>query len=237
MPEKIIDLLSKNGPHLSVGALSANIMRLDDDVALLERNNVKLLHFDIMDGLFVPQLTVGDCFVKAVRTSMLKDVHLMISEPFDRIPAYVSAGADIITIHAESCVHVHRCLQLIGEMKNVNDEQRGIARGIALNPSTPISALEPFIDEADIVFLIAVNPGFSGQKFIEATKRRFRTLREMLKRQDRRILTGIDGGVTRTTIASCAELEADIVVSGSAVFENRRIEENIDYLHKLQRIS
>jgi len=235
MPEKTNAWLKKNTPHISVGALSANLMRLEDDIALLEKCDVRLLHFDIMDGNFTPQLTVGDGFVKAIKTSMFKDIHLMIADPLDKIPAFVAAGADMITVHAESGKHVHRCLQLIGEMKNVNNEERGIVRGLALNPSTPINALEPLLDEIDVIFLVAVNPGFSGQKFIHATLTRFLQVKELLKRCNRDIMIGIDGGVTRATIADCAALGADIVVSGSGIFENRNVKDNFSYMLKVLR--
>jgi ribulose-phosphate 3-epimerase len=210
-------------------------MRLEDDIALLEKSGVSLLHFDIMDGNFVPQLTVGDGFVRAVKTTMLKDVHLMIADPLEKVQAYAAAGADLITIHAEAGKHLHRCLQLIGEMKNVNDEKRGIVRGLALNPSTPLAALEPLLDEIDVVFLIAINPGFPGQKFIQATRSRFLLVKDLLKQYKKDILIGIDGGVTRTTIADCAALGADIVVSGSGIFENRNVEDNFSYMLKVLR--
>jgi len=226
MKNPILNLLRSLTPSLSIGAISADLMNLGADIALLEKAGARLLHFDIMDGHFAPMLTVGPSFVKAVKTSMLKDVHLMIDNPLDTLADYAAAGADLITVHGESCRHPHRALQRISELKNANDQNRGIARGIALNPSTPVSALEPVIDEADIVFLVAVNPGFGGQKFIDATVRRAAAVREMIAKVNHPVLLGIDGGVTKATIARVAETGADIVVTGSAVFEGRAIAGN-----------
>jgi ribulose-phosphate 3-epimerase len=214
----ILDLLCEKLPDLSIGVLSADLMALEADLKQLQENKVRLLHFDIMDGHFVPQLTIGPSFVKAVRTTLLKDVHLMVTEPYASIPQYASAGADIITVHAESCVHVRACLQLIGTMKNANDPSRGIARGVALNPGTALCVLRPLLDEADIVTLVAINPGFPGQTLYPGTARRAQKVRELIAETGRRILLCIDGGVTKENINAVAAMKADLVVSGSAVF-------------------
>jgi ribulose-phosphate 3-epimerase len=227
MGEGTCSRLAALSPALSVGVVSADLANLAADVALLERAGCRLLHFDVMDGHFAPQLTVGPAFAKAAKTSMLKDVHLMVDEPLAMLDDFAAAGADMITVHVESRGHMHRCLQRIAELKNVNDPQAGIARGVAINPSTPVSALEPLVDQADVVFLLAVNPGFGGQKFIEATARRVAEVRELAHRAGCSPLIGIDGGVTRTTIAAVAALRPDIVVAGSAVFEKREIEANL----------
>ena len=202
-------------------------MVLEEEVSLLEQNGARAMHFDVMDGHFVPPLTVGASFVKAIRTTLLKDVHLMIQEPLDKVQDYATAGADMITVHIESTSHVHRVLQKIHELKNANDPERGIARGIALNPGTPVSVLEPLLDDVDIIFLLAVNPGFSGQKFIGATVERFGEVRTMVRRAGKDILLGIDGGVTRGNINEIAALGPDIVVSGSAIFDGKAAEENL----------
>jgi ribulose-phosphate 3-epimerase len=194
---------------------------------------VRLLHFDIMDGVFAPQLTFGLAFVKAARTAMLKDVHLMVEDPLPAVDAYAAAGADIITVHVESGRHVHRALQRIGELKNANDPGRGIARGIALNPGTPVESLAPLIDEADIVTLVAVNPGFAGQKFFPATAGRVAQARELMRCAGRSLLLCIDGGVTRATMPLVAACAPDIVVTGSAAFENRAMAANLGALDEL----
>jgi ribulose-phosphate 3-epimerase len=204
-------------PNLSIGATAANLLALGEDIRLLESSGAQFLHFDIMDGQFVPMLTVGPAFVKACATTMLKDVHLMVREPANVVEEYAKAGADLITIHPESCTHPHAVLQRIGTLRNVNDNSRPIARGVALNPSTPLLALEPFLDEIDMVTLVAVNPGFPAQKFIDATLGRFAGAREMIAQRD--VLLCIDGGVTRENIGAIGKLGAGLVVTGSAVFK------------------
>jgi ribulose-phosphate 3-epimerase len=231
----IIDLLWNARPALSVGAISANIMSLSTEISLLEDNGVSLLHFDVMDGHFVPQLTVGPWFVKTVKTSMLKDVHLMVENPFDAIPLYVAAGADIITVHAESCLHVRAVLQRIGTQKNANDEARGIARGIAINPSTSLHALEPLLEETDIVTLVAINPGFGSQALYKDVLQRAKRVREMIAQTKKKILLCIDGGVTADSIVHVEKTRPDIVVSGSAVFEKGDVVRNLNTLSRSLR--
>jgi Pentose-5-phosphate-3-epimerase len=233
MPEKTIDWLREHTPLISVGVISANMMRLEEDIHLLEKNNVNLLHFDVMDGHFAPPLTVGASFVKAVKTFLYKDVHLMISNPLDKISEYVAAGADAITLHVESCLHAHRALQQMRDMKNVNDDTRGIVRGIALNPGTPLSSLEGVLEEVEIVFLVAVNPGFPSQKFIETTKGKIKRLRRMIQETQKKVLIGLDGGITRTNFADIASTGADIIVTGSAVFDGKQPAENIAYMQNI----
>jgi ribulose-phosphate 3-epimerase len=206
-------------PVLSVGIVSADPMNLDGATRALAEAGVRAVHFDVMDGHFAPQLTAGPFFVKGIRTPLLKDVHLMIEEPLDSVDEYVAAGADIVTVHVESCRHVHRVLQRLRELTNANDPERGVLRGLALNPSTPVSAVEPFLDEVDLVLVLAVNPGFSKQGFLARAIDRFAAVREMVKRLGRRVLVGMDGGVTRKTIDAIAAVHPDLVVSGSAVFE------------------
>jgi ribulose-phosphate 3-epimerase len=227
----IMDLLCDDAPGLSVGVLSARLMALAEDLDVLAENGVRLAHFDIMDGHFVPQLTVGPSFVKAVKTRLFKDVHLMISEPYASIPQYAAAGADIITLHAESCVHARACLQFIGSQTNANDPSRGIARGIALNPGTALCCLRPLLEEADIVTLVAINPGFAGQKTCPDTARRAEKVRQLIAETGRRILLCIDGGVTKENIAEVAAMGPHIVVSGSAVFENGAVAQNLEIMN------
>jgi ribulose-phosphate 3-epimerase len=218
MPETAISLVKRLTPALSVGVLSANLMRLEDDIATLTRCGVGLLHFDVMDGHAAPALTVGPPFIKAVKTTMLKDIHLIIDEPYAAIADYVAAGADIITIHVEGCRHPRAALELIGRSVNVNDPQRGILRGVAINPGTPVAAIEPLLDVIDLAVLVAVNPGFSGQKFAANTAERFAELKKLVADSGRAILVGIDGGVVHDNIEAIAALAPDYVVSGSALF-------------------
>ena len=235
MSKNIRVLLEELSPTLSAGVLSANLSALGKDLELLENCGVRMLHFDVMDGHFVPALTVGDGFVKALRSSMLKDVHLMIQDPAEKIASYATAGADMITVHVESSTHIHRALQCIGEAKNSNDPERGIARGLALNPGTSLETVAPFLDEVDVLFLLAVNPGYSGQKFISSTTERFRQIKKMLLEKRKNIVVGIDGGVTRGNIAQIAELGPDIVVSGSALFDGKNTAEHArNMLHAIR---
>lgn len=208
-------------PTISVGMLTADLMSLGNELRLLEQSGVQLLHLDVMDGCFVPPMTFGPPLIKAMKTSLLKDVHLMIEHPLDKLGDYVAAGADMVTVHVESERHIHRVLQALGKMANSNDPQAGIARGIALNPGTPVEAIEPLMDEVDMVFLLAINPGWGGQKFLASTQRRIGKVKELASRLNRPVLLGVDGGITRDNIAQVARMGADIIVAGSAVFDGK----------------
>jgi len=222
----LVARLASLAPTISVGILTADLMALGADLARLDGTGVALLHFDVMDGCFTPMMTFGPPLVKAVRTPLLKDVHLMIDEPLEKLGDYVAGGADVVTVHAESCTHIHRVLQRLGTMENANDPARGIVRGVALNPGTPIAVLEPLLDELDLVHLLAINPGWGGQKFLPATMGRIADVRRLLVRAGRRILLGVDGGITRDNIGTLAGTGVDLVVTGSAVFDGKAPAEN-----------
>jgi ribulose-phosphate 3-epimerase len=207
------------GPSLSVGLISADLMALGTDVARLEQAGVGLAHFDVMDGAYVPMLTIGAPFIKAVKTAMLKDVHLMVREPLASIGDHVAAGADIVTIHPDACVHPHRVLQQLGSMTSVRDPGRTVARGVALNPGVPVGALEPLIDHAEMVLLVAINPGWGGQRFIDATLGRLDQVRALIAASGRDVLVAVDGGITKQNIGMLAGRGVDLVVTGSAVFD------------------
>lgn len=220
-PEDGLSILAGIAPTLSVGILTADLLSLGSELALLERVGVSVAHVDVMDGCFCPMMTVGPPIVQAMKTPLLKDVHLMIDEPIMKVGDYVAAGADIVTVHVEASAHVHRVLQQLGAMTNVNDPARGIVRGVALNPGTPVEAVEPLLDEADLVLLLAVNPGWGGQRFIPATLDRLARVKEMVARAARRILVGVDGGITRQNVTEVARAGADLIVTGSAVFDGK----------------
>jgi len=228
MASSLLDTIKSSAPLLSVGALSANLLHLADSIKTLEENGIRLLHFDVMDGRFCPQFTAGAFFTKGIGTTLLKDVHLMVEDPLPLIPEFAAAGADIITVHAESGRHIHRSLQLIGELKNSNDPSRGILRGIALNPGTSLDVLGPLLAEVDLVFLLAINPGFPGQRLIDETGRRCALLKSIISKSGRNILIGIDGGITRNNIGQAAFWGGQIIVTGSAVFEGGRVRENLE---------
>lgn len=215
----VVRQIRQEGPILSVGLVSADLMALGADVARLERAGARLAHFDVMDGCYVPMLTVGPPFIKAIKTTMLKDVHLMIRDPGASVADYVAAGADIITVHPDACGHPHRVLQQIGSMAHARDAARPVARGVALNPGMPVSALEPLVDEVDVVMLVAINPGVAGQRFLPATLARIEAVRRIVAAAGREILLAVDGGITKANIAQLAGRGVDMVVTGSAVFD------------------
>ncbi|MEE2822174.1 MAG: ribulose-phosphate 3-epimerase [Acidobacteriota bacterium] len=217
-------------PTISVGVNAADVMQLDSELALLEQTDVELAHFDVMDGCFTPMMTVGAPFIKSVRTLLLKDVHLMIEEPLEKVDAYVAAGADIITVHAESSIHLHRVFQKLGGMQNVNDPARGLIRGIALNPGTPLNVIDPLLDEVELVMLLGINPGWGGQLFIPSTFSRVAELRKMIAAREKDVLICVDGGITKTNISDMAGVDIDVVVTGSAVYDGKDPVENARFM-------
>ena len=229
-PSPIFQLLRESSPAISVGLLTADLLRLGSELALLERSGVRIAHVDVMDGCFTPAMTVGPPWIRALKGPLLKDVHLMIRDPIGKVADYVAAGADIVTVHVEADLHIHRVLQSMGRMVNANDAGRGLIRGIALNPGTPLEALEPLLDEVEMIVLLAVNPGWGGQSFIPSTFQRIETVRRLLREQKREMLLGIDGGITRTNVAEIAAAGADIIVTGSAVFDGKAPEENARFM-------
>ena len=211
--------LRRERPQLTAGVLSADVMHLASALESVRAAGARLLHFDVMDGRYCPLLTFGPGFIKAVKTDLLKDVHLMIEEPIESLADYVAAGADLVVVNIDSARHIHRALQALGAMTNANDPSRGILRGVALNPGTPLETLEPLMDDLEAVFLLAVNPGWGGQGFIPSVKDKLRRLVAMVRESGRETLVGIDGGVTLENIADVAALGPDIIVAGSALFK------------------
>ena len=159
-------------------------------------------------------MTVGPPFIKALKTPLLKDAHLMIAEPIDKVASYAAAGADIITIHPEACAHPHRVLQQLAGLTNANDPARGIVRGAALNPGTPVEALEPLLDELELVLILAVNPGWGGQRFVPAAFPRIEKAKDMIAAAGREILLAVDGGITKSNVAEVARTGVDMIVTG-----------------------
>lgn len=225
-PSDTFTTLAAATPTLSVGVLTADLLSLGSELSLLEGAGVLLAHVDVMDGCFCPMMTVGPPFVRALRTPLIKDVHLMIDEPIAKVADYVSAGADIVTIHVEASRHIHRVLQQLAGMPNANDPSRGVVRGVALNPGTTIDAIEPLLDEIELVLVLAVNPGWGGQQFIPSTPDRIARVRESVRRAGRRILVGVDGGITKQNVAAVARTGVDLIVTGSVVFDGRAAADN-----------
>jgi ribulose-phosphate 3-epimerase len=221
-----LKLLRSLAPTVSVGMMTADLLNLGSELALLERAGVKLVHVDVMDGVFCPMMTAGPPLIKAMKTPLLKDVHLMIAEPLAKVADYVAAGADVITIHPEAGPHPHRTLQQMRSMTNANDPRRGLVRGVALNPGTPLETLEPLMDELELILILAVNPGWAGQKFVPATTERIERARQMIRASGCEILLAVDGGISKANIGEVAKTGVDIIVTGSAVFDGKAAEAN-----------
>ena len=219
--------LKAASPTLSVGVLTADLLALGSEVRLLEQAGVGVVHFDVMDGCFCPMMTLGPPVIRAVKTPLLKDAHLMIDEPLTKVADYVAAGADIVTVHVEASRHIPRVLQQLGQMANANDPARGLVRGVALNPGTPVETIEPLLDELELVLLLAVNPGWGGQQFIPATLEKIARARAIVAGTSRDILIGVDGGITRQNVAEVARAGVDLLVTGSAVFDGKAAAENV----------
>ncbi|MSR65473.1 MAG: ribulose-phosphate 3-epimerase [Verrucomicrobiae bacterium] len=223
----LFEQLRAASPLISVGMLTADWMTLGSEIKLIESAGVKAVHFDVMDGRFCPMMTFGAPVVAGIKTPLFKDVHLMIDEPLPKLDSFVAAGADIVTVHAESTRHIHRVLQTLGAMTNANDPARGVVRGLALNPGTPLESVEPLLDQIELILLLAVNPGWGGQKFIPSTRARLARLRQMV---GDKILLGVDGGIVRDNVAEVARMGADIIVTGSAVFNGKTPLDNARFM-------
>lgn len=197
---------------LAPSILSADFSRLGDQVQLVEESGVEYLHIDVMDGHFVPNITIGPLIVKALRphSKLVFDVHLMIENPDRYIAEFVKAGADIISVHAETCPHLHRSIQ--------NIKASGAKAAVALNPATPLHTLEYVLESLEMVLLMTVNPGFGGQKFIPEVLPKISALADMIKRTGKNIDIQVDGGVTPQNAAEVVRAGANILVAGSAVF-------------------
>ena len=206
------------GPRLSAGVITADLARLGAEMDVL-RGRAHWAHVDVMDGVFCPQLTVGPLFIKAVAsTGMPVDAHLMVCDPLRLLPEVVQAGAAIVTVHAESGRHPHRVLQ---ELTRLSASLRPVIRGYAINPGTPVQAVEPVLDLIDLVLVLAVNPGWSGQAPAANTAGRIATVREITGAAGHPVLVGVDGGMSLANAAEVASWGADIVVSGSAIFDGK----------------
>ncbi|MDH5253386.1 MAG: ribulose-phosphate 3-epimerase, partial [Nitrospira sp.] len=192
--------------QIAPSILSADFARLADEVAAVERAGADLLHIDVMDGHFVPNLTVGPPIVEAVRkvTKLPLDVHLMITNADAFIPEFARAGADYLTVHVEACPHLHRTIQSIKEL--------GVKAGVTLNPATPVHSLQEILAEVDLVLIMSVNPGFGGQKFIASCLTKVKAVRQMLDRIGSHALLEVDGGVKAENAAQVLEAGADVLV-------------------------
>ncbi|MEH6889977.1 ribulose-phosphate 3-epimerase [Bacillus sp. JJ864] len=195
--------------------LSADFSRLGEEIKDVEKGGADYIHVDVMDGHFVPNITIGPLIVEAIRpiTSLPLDVHLMIENPDQYIETFAKAGADIITVHVEACPHLHRTIQLI--------KSQGIKAGVVLNPHTPVSMIEHVLEDIDMVLLMTVNPGFGGQKFIHSVLPKVRQVADMIRERNLQVEIEIDGGVNTETAKLCVEAGANVLVAGSAVYNEK----------------
>jgi ribulose-phosphate 3-epimerase len=192
--------------------LSADFARLGEEIQAVESAGADWIHVDVMDGHFVPNITIGPAVVEAVRSStqLPVDVHLMIENADQYIEDFVKAGSDSLTVQLEACVHLHRTVQAIKALD--------VKAAVALNPATPVAALDVILEDLDMVLIMSVNPGFGGQKFIRHTLRKIEDLKPMIAAKNPDILIQVDGGINRDTIRSVARAGADVFVAGSAIF-------------------
>jgi ribulose-phosphate 3-epimerase len=210
----VYDYKSGNKMDIKIAAsiLSADFCRLGDQVAAVEDAGADYVHCDVMDGHFVPNITIGPLIVKAVHraTVLPLDVHLMIEKPERYIPSFAEAGASNITVHVETCPHLHRTVQQIREL--------GVGASVTINPATPLAALDEILPYVDMVLLMTVNPGFGGQSFIDTMCRKIARLREMVEKRSLHTDIEVDGGVNVSTVGCIVDAGANVLVSGSALF-------------------
>ena len=209
---------------IAPSVLSANFGNLDKDIELINRSNADWFHLDVMDGVFVPNISFGFPIIKAIKKLSTKplDVHLMIVNPDHFTLAFKEVGADILTVHLEACSHLHRSIQNI---KNL-----GMKAGVAINPHTPIESLKDIISDIDLVCLMSVNPGFGGQKFIENTFEKIRDLKILIEQKKSNALIEIDGGVDLKNYKKLIESGANVLVAGNTVFNSENPTETIKLL-------
>ncbi|MFC0271249.1 ribulose-phosphate 3-epimerase [Metabacillus herbersteinensis] len=195
--------------------LSANFARLEDDIKDVELGGADYIHVDVMDGHFVPNITIGPLIVNAIRpvTKLPLDVHLMIQNPDQYIEDFAKAGADLISVHVEACNHLHRTIQQIKKL--------GIKTGVVLNPHTPIEMIQHVLEDLDLVLLMTVNPGFGGQTFIPQVLPKIKALSEIIKEKNLSIEIEVDGGVNKETAKLCVEAGATVLVAGSAIYSQK----------------
>lgn len=211
--------------RLAPSILAADFNALGEQIELLEQSGIEYLHIDVMDGKFVPSISFGMPLIASIRknSKLIFDVHLMIEEPIRYLEEFKAAGADIITVHAEACIHLHRTVTKIKEL--------GLKAGVSINPATPLSVLQHILEEVDMVLIMTVNPGYGGQSFIDSTLGKISDLRKMIEETGRDIDIEVDGGITASNVDTVLDAGANVIVSGTGVFRGD-IRQNVEAFRK-----
>jgi len=211
--------------------LSADFSRLGEEIKAVEEAGADWIHVDVMDGHFVPNITMGPMVVEAIArvTELPRDVHLMIENPDRYIPDFADAGANLISVQVETCVHLHRTIHLIRDL--------GVRPGVVLNPSTPLQSVDWILDDVDFVLIMSVNPGFGGQSFISSSLQKIQRLRQMIRDRGLSTLIEVDGGVNEGTIRNVSDAGADAFVAGSAIFGSKNYSQTIHRFRELMGTS